>query len=482
MGLLQFAVLMMPTSVLYFLTGVITLGFAVVLAMESGFDPEASLALSLGMGGVGVVWVLASLVPAGGRPIRPLGRMTWLLAGVSGCVLLAVTLFILGPDSFHGRLIERSPNRFLVLYGGPAVLVFVGFIAFLPRVLRFNLILVLILLGLVELGLRFMPEPEAVSQTLVTEAGDPAYVEDARVGYLLAPDATFVHQSESAGEILFKRVYHSDGFGRRMTSPPEGMGTDSRPVLLLGGSNTFGHGLEDADTLSSLIETNEAAIRVHAYNYGVSGWGPVQAMDRLETRDPSDELDGVPVAAFYFYVPGHLDRVTGSGAVSSGVWGASFSAYRMGADGTLRRVGVLGEQFRSGIDRLVEMSRLGRVLRDKVSWPLWQPDFTLMARVFQRIDRELTEAWPDAREPVRLCVVALPRAREHVAVMSGELAEAGVAFLDLSTLYDPADPRFQIHPRDHHNSPAANQRIAAELAARLAHVSAGRPCGTARGR
>ncbi|MGB0722451.1 MAG: hypothetical protein ACPGU7_08650 [Gammaproteobacteria bacterium] len=466
------------TSVLYFLTGVIVLGLAVVLSMESGLEAEPALALSLGMGGAGVVWVLAALAVSGARAPRPFGRFTWLVLGLSGGVILGAVLFILGPDSFHGRLIEQMPKRFVVLYGLPALMVAAGFVALLPRVLRLNILLLLILLALVETGLHFIPTPTAVTQTLTTDSGGPAYTDDPHVGYLLAPDATFVHRSATAQEVIFEREYHSDHQGRRVTSAAVSSLSDRpRPVLLFGGSNTFGHGLEDADTLSALIEANAPPGALHGLNYGVSGWGPVQTMDRLRTRDPSTEVNGRPVAAFYFYVPGHLDRVTGAGRVSSGVWGASFSAYRLNGDGEPERVGVLGEQFRSGIDRILEMSRLGTLLRDKVAWPLWKPDFTLMARVFTRIDQHLADAWPDAGAAPRLCVVALPRAREHVAVMSGELAEAGVAFLDLSRVYDPADPRFQLHPRDHHNSAAANQRIALELAARLDAVTADQPCG-----
>lgn len=108
-----------------------------------------------------------------------------------------------------------------------------------------------------------------------------------------------------------KEKYNSDGVSvsdRRRTT---GSSSSEDRIVFLGGSFTFGYGLEDKQTFSYLVQ-NEVKEKIE--NYGVCGHGTVQALYKLKRIN----FDGVK-AIYYFYIWHHENRNVGSrGWLNSG--------------------------------------------------------------------------------------------------------------------------------------------------------------------
>jgi hypothetical protein len=95
--------------------------------------------------------------------------------------------------------------------------------------------------------------------------------------------------------------YRIDAFGNRLTpgAPPPG----APALIFLGGSFTFGHGVEDGETYPALLQQRWPELRI--VNAATNGWGTSQALLALEellAREP--KVAGV----VYAFISNHVVR------------------------------------------------------------------------------------------------------------------------------------------------------------------------------
>jgi len=84
-------------------------------------------------------------------------------------------------------------------------------------------------------------------------------------------------------------------------------------VVFFGGSLTFGHGVEDNQTLPYLVSLKSGG-KYRTYNLGFNGWGAHHMLAILEHNLEKDILDCEPKFAIYQALVNHVDRVTGRGS------------------------------------------------------------------------------------------------------------------------------------------------------------------------
>jgi lysophospholipase L1-like esterase len=117
-------------------------------------------------------------------------------------------------------------------------------------------------------------------------------------------DPTFgwVHKPDSEGRHdlgVFDVTYHIDSKGNRIT---EG-GYDQPKVLFLGGSFTFGHGVEDDEAYPYLLQKDFPGYKI--VNSAVMAWGTGQSFLKLERQ--LGEYADIQLAV-YSFVDHHLQR------------------------------------------------------------------------------------------------------------------------------------------------------------------------------
>ena len=118
---------------------------------------------------------------------------------------------------------------------------------------------------------------------------------DDRYGYSHIANSTGVHRSKE-----FQVTYNIDSNQNRIT--PDAASPKGR-ILFLGGSYTFGQGVEDAQNFPYLLGEKWSEWKIQ--NAAVMGWGTVHAYLKLQ-----DELNNRPVPAIviYGFIPHHVKR------------------------------------------------------------------------------------------------------------------------------------------------------------------------------
>lgn len=156
---------------------------------------------------------------------------------------------------------------------------------------------------------------------------------DPELGYTHRPGSEAVH-----AEHTFRVTYHigSDG-GRLMPSPENPLGR----VVFLGGSYTFGHGVEDDETFPYLL-ARDYWPRWQVANRSAMGWGTVHAYLVLKREL---ERDDPPAMFVYVMIPHHVGR-----NYLRRSWMAVAARQKWGhphfeiVDGELRHMGVVGPE------------------------------------------------------------------------------------------------------------------------------------------
>jgi hypothetical protein len=117
-----------------------------------------------------------------------------------------------------------------------------------------------------------------------------------RRGYTHIPSASGKHNT-----LDFDVAYNIDADGNRAAKKPE---NPKGHVIFLGGSMTFGHGVEDSQSYPALLQ-NLYWPKFEVINKGVVGYGTMQSyMTLLEEL----KSDNPPSVAVYAFIPHHIVR------------------------------------------------------------------------------------------------------------------------------------------------------------------------------
>lgn len=265
---------------------------------------------------------------------------------------------------------------------------------------------------------------------------------------------------------LYEATYTIDENGWRTTGPPPQAPTGS--LLCLGGSFTFGQGLQDEQSWPWLV-ASELGPEVQVVNLGAPGWGPAQMLALAESSELDEALAAPPRVAVYLAISGHPQRVTGDAP-----WSEGFPRYEPDEEGVPRRRGSHGKKTptreRSSAERFLRRNLrrsalVRRLLQESTPGnPTDQADqIEPWAAVVGRTAEVLRERYSDLRLVVLFWDDSGPerdRWSRQEAMISA-LEERGLEVVRLSTWLPDLreDPRWRI-PHDRHPSAPA----AAELA------------------
>ena len=160
------------------------------------------------------------------------------------------------------------------------------------------------------------------ADTEINHAGDNKFSDrkleilknDEPLGYRYKPGTSgrSYKQLAISGKTIYDVTYTIDIHGNRITpsSPHHLKTTNSKTAMFLGGSFTFGEGLEDNETLPYFFQGNTG---IKSLNTGMGGHGAHQALKIMEDKKIFNERSGSKNVDFYIYriIPNHINRATG---------------------------------------------------------------------------------------------------------------------------------------------------------------------------
>ena len=117
------------------------------------------------------------------------------------------------------------------------------------------------------------------------------------------------HKKNLGEEVLFDVNYSFNSDFRRVVPLTHEIET-GRFIAFFGGSQTFGEGLNDNETIPAVVQKNTNAYRV--YNFAYRGYGPNQMLRLIESGTLKDEIEESSGIAFYQYIDAHIPRALGT--------------------------------------------------------------------------------------------------------------------------------------------------------------------------
>lgn len=185
-----------------------------------------------------------------------------------------------------------------------------------PRFILFNIAVIILFLGFIELylsGSLIMKPPDLVTET----HSATYYLPDEIRGYAAKRSAVAVSKKMYGNNVAFNVIYTTNQYGLRITpydlrSLEHSQIDGYQNVVFFGCSYVFGEGVNDNETLPYLFEEKSHG-KYRAYNFGFSGYGPHQMLRILE----SDLLkpvvnNGRQPIGIYLALFSHIDRAAGN--------------------------------------------------------------------------------------------------------------------------------------------------------------------------
>lgn len=282
-----------------------------------------------------------------------------------------------------------------------------------------NIMVFLVLLVSLEFATRYVVSHKKKGET---KSLNYYNAEDPILGYSAVPGVVADVELKVDGEILYSVQYSFDEYGRRKT-PIE---TSSRPffALFFGGSNTFGEGVGQKQTLA--YHFSQMNKDYESYNYAFRGYGPNQLLAQLETKKIKQEISQDKGVAFYQYFSYHRGRLLGTAHYFS--WSRGNAPSYVFQDGELTNVGM----FRRGrffyYWALRGLSYLNLLGVTKTQYPKDDSDYTyrLMCEALKKSKKLFLQQFPKSRFVV---VLGLDEPMEDKVDIC--LKENQISFIDL---------------------------------------------------
>lgn len=284
----------------------------------------------------------------------------------------------------------------------------------------------------------------------------PSLVEqDDTLGYRPKPDVRFHFVPKAGDRPVYDVVYAIDQHGRR-TTPIADDHTGKEFALFFGGSNTFGQGVDQDETMPCCF--SRFAPRFKSYNYGFPGYGPQAMLAKLRAGQTESEVGEKSGILIYTFIDHHIRRATGSMFVHN-CWGRRMPYYRVARDGRLVRDGnfTTGRPLVASLYWLLGKSSICRYLRVNLPPRVTGRHIDLTCRIVKEAKAELERRF-ESRGFFVLFYPGCLTTNEMV----GRLEGIGAVCLDYSSLTEYTKGEYVV-PIDGHPSPLAHSAIAQRL-------------------
>jgi hypothetical protein len=231
------------------------------------------------------------------------------------------------------------------------------------------------------------------------------------------------------GDVIYDVKYSFDDLYRRIV-PGQPEKDADKFVVFFGGSQTFGEGLNDEQTIPALAQ--QAAPSYRVYNYAYRGYGPHQMLRMIETNELKDQLKETNGIAFYQYFHFHVPRAVGSMGYIS--WaGAGAPYYRLNGEQELEYGGsfATGRWPESLLYWVLGKSAILKYYR--VDLPTKKPQHSdLVCLILKKSKDEFIDQFPGSRFVV---IIGMNNVADDPVEQC--LRSRGIEYVDMRDKYDP---------------------------------------------
>jgi hypothetical protein len=154
------------------------------------------------------------------------------------------------------------------------------------------------------------------------------------MGYQLPANIQVSTTATRDGQLVYSSNYSTDAYNRRIAPKTTAIVPD-KYVVFFGGSNTFGEGVNDDETLPHYLSRLAPSYR--PYNYGVSGYGTQHMLAKFQTTDLRQQIHECDGIAVYGFINDHVDRVINR---MKNNWVHQSPYYFLNSEGILERNGT----------------------------------------------------------------------------------------------------------------------------------------------
>jgi len=265
----------------------------------------------------------------------------------------------------------------------------------------------------------------------------------------------FIQKVKDTDEIVLNATYTIDQFNRRIT-PLKYNSPNENYIMFLGGSYTFGEGVEDDETLPFYL--GRMIDNYSIYNYGLPGSGPFDMLAKIQHIDFKQEIKEKQGLAIYTMFDDHVHRIIGSMTVMS--WQTSGAYYKKNTQGQLVRKGTFhsGRPMITFIYKFLSKSLLLQKLG--ITFPLRMRDkhFKLTAEVLHQMKNELQKTYPG----IKFIVLLYPNT-EYSKFLISHFEQYGIDYLDYTELFKNRTEKLILHELNIHPNHNAYKIIADQL-------------------
>ena len=302
----------------------------------------------------------------------------------------------------------------------------------------------------------------------VSEIAPPLYEPHETLGWALNPGIVARHEVSIDDEPAYGATYTIGLNGLRISSPFD---EDREPahecLLFFGGSFMFGQGLEDHETLASLVSARSKN-RYRTHNFGVMGYGAHHMLSAMQHGLVEDAVDcdrSRVSHVIYLAIPDHVRRAIGQ-------WPRGWPGpkYHLTEDGGVRFDGLFGDEGRSNDNRSWKQLFINQISRSSIYGSLNFEKY--FSRYGQHLVRFYLTIIGEARN---LASTKYPDVEFHVLLWDEDgvdsrsivegLEDRGIAVHLMSRILpeyraDGFNPSYQLHQHDGHPNAFANELIA----------------------
>jgi hypothetical protein len=227
------------------------------------------------------------------------------------------------------------------------------------------------------------------------------------LGYAPVANQKFHVTKYQNNDLVYDVVYTIDGNGLRVAPPDQG-GNDRECVVFLGDSLTFGHGLNDNQTVPYLTGLKTQG-KFRIYNFALGGYGPHQILASLEKGRVQSTVKCQPKYAIYQLIEDHVARAAGLAS-----WDTHGPKYILDKNGQVVYKGhfdaqQVSRQVSEGIESAIPQPIIDAIKKSFIftaihykQRPVNEDDINLMVAIVDKSKKIFEERYPGSEFEVIL--------------------------------------------------------------------------------
>lgn len=258
--------------------------------------------------------------------------------------------------------------------------------------------------------------------------------------------------------IIYDMAYHLDAHGHRVT--PDSLAKNEKFAAFWGCSFIFGDGLNDNETIPFYFSKNTKTFQ--GYNFAYSGYGPNQALIKLQHDSLNDMITQTDGIGFYVFMHDHINRTIGS--MSNFIMNKGRApCFEIEGENLIYK-GLFKDAYprRSSIYRKMGENGFCRYFKIGHPFRLNNEHYELTGRVLEEISKEFEKKFHSNKFYIIMYPSISQKDYEADEKIIQYLKKKKMKYLDYRKLFNPTAKGYSI-PHDSHPTAFANDVLTKQI-------------------